>query len=237
MELQAQENTPVEQPEIRSIHPAGHSIELILSANRAVIDSPETQAMGATLAKMLNAEKKRLNTERDELVGNINKAATAARDLFKSQIEPIEAAKDQVLDKMTVYQQEQDRIAREEAEAIRKEQEELALAEAQRLEAAGDTVGAEEVLEEAADAPQQPVVEQGPVHDEYGNVGYMRQGAWKYEVENVSLIPQEFLMPDDRAIKAVIVEDVAAMKGGTIKKPRNIPGLKIYQEEAKTVVR
>lgn len=110
---------------------------------------------------------------------------------------------------------EAERIA---AEALRKQQEAEALLEAERLQAAGDSMGAESVIEQAISAPPPPVIMQSTVPQV---VGKSSRESWKFRITNEALIPREYLMVDEQKLSAV----VRAMKGKT-----KIPGIEAYPE-------
>src|SRR6266702_3533745 len=85
----------------------------------------------------------------------------------KQMVEPVENAVSKLKSLISgyEYEEEQKRRAAERmaAEALRKQQEAEAMLEAQRLQAAGDTMGAESVIEQAIAAPPPPVILQSSI--------------------------------------------------------------------------
>jgi hypothetical protein len=111
--------------------------------------------------------------------------------------------------------QEAERIA---AEALRKQQEADAMLEAERLAAAGDKLGAEQVIEQAVNAPPPPVIMQSTIPQVAGK---STREVWRFRVIDDSKIPREYLTVDEIKIGAV----VRALKGKT-----KIPGIEVYPE-------
>jgi len=223
MEMQAQQNN------IERDATATYQARLIQSSHNAEIVDRTTMGNGADLVKRIGAQIKSIEATRTSATKPINDGLKALNDHFKSFSEPLHQAKALVESKMNDYMREENRKAAEEQERLRKEQEEAALAEAARLEDAGDTAAAEEVLEEAAEAPQAIVPVTKQVHGDYGSTGFMKQGQWNYEIENLADVPLEYMMLDEKKVNAAI-----RRKDNPI---REIPGLKIEQGEGKIQVR
>lgn len=147
---------------------------------------------------------------------NLNKVVKAAEDYFaRKKAEQRKA------------EEEQRRLAAAEAARLRAEQAE-AEAEAQRKSAANDRISAvdygrraEELAEQAAAAEAIVAAPGAPVriHGEYGATAFAKE-EWLYEVDDPTLIPLEYLLPNDQAIKAALRRGV-----------RQIPGLKIYIQD------
>ncbi len=114
-------------------------------------------------------------------------------------------------------QEEADRNAEKEARRV---SEETAIADAIQLEAEGDKVGAEAVLNNPV-----PVTYRAPAVILPKAVptvaGVSTQTRWKFRITNEDEVPREYLMVDEKAIAGV----VASLKNKT-----NIPGVEVYPE-------
>lgn len=114
------------------------------------------------------------------------------------------------------YEQEQVRQIKEQEERKKaaKEQEEAMLKEAKRLHDIGEKEASEEVVQQAALAPPPPVFVPSTVPKQQGK---SIRKSWEYRVANRDLIKREFMMPDDKAIGALVRKlgpDAARIVGG-----------------------
>lgn len=134
-------------------------------------------------------------------------------DQIKFFVGKLEKAEKAVKRKVSDYQMEQERIRREEArrlaEEARKREEERRLAQAIET-------GDEEILEKPVEVPQVKVEEPRKMD----GVSFVEK--WTYEIQDVSQIPREYLMPDERKIRS----HVASMKDKA-----KIPGVRIYADK------
>lgn len=143
--------------------------------------------------KQLIAKIKAEFSEPKRKADEAHKAITA---MEKRTLEPVVGAMDLASASALTYKREQDRLAREEAEAIEKERqrdaEETRLKEAERLEALGKTDEAERVL----DAPV-PIERQRPFVSPVPKVsGLSTRGTWRARIVNSRLVNREFCTPD-----------------------------------------
>jgi hypothetical protein len=146
--------------------------------------------------------------------------------------DPLERVKKHLSLQIGSFDQEQERLRRiEEArlqaearklaeEEAKKAAEEQAIADALLLESAGDSTGAEAVLNNPMPQPVYvpPVILQ---RETVKTAGVSSAQTWKFVIENPDLIPREYLVPDSVKIGQI----VRAMKDKT-----NIPGIKAYPE-------
>lgn len=153
----------------------------------------------------------------------IAKAYQLHKSLIKKRddkVAPLEIAYARLKHMVGTYDQEQERIRREQErvaqEALRKQQEEEAMREAEALQNAGDAEGAEAVISQAAASPAPAVVIPSNVPKVFGKSS---REVWTYRIENESLIPREYLVPDSAKIGGV----VRALKANA-----KIPGIKAY---------
>jgi len=141
------------------------------------------------------------------------KAYKEVTDQIKFFVKKLEKAETAVKRKVSDYQMEQERIRREEerrlAEEARKKEEE------QRLSQAIETGD-----EEALDAPiETPTIKVGAPQKTEG-ISYVDK--WTYEIQDVSQIPREFLIPDERKIRSYVTN---------LKDRAEIPGVRIYKDK------
>lgn len=153
------------------------------------------------------------------------KALTSKR---KALIDPIEAQVSRLGREMAKYAAEQERLAREAAEAQAREaqarEQAAALAEAAGLEAAGlsdDALAAVDALLEPMPLVGASVVAAVP---KVAGVSYRE--VWKHRIVDEALIPREYLIVNESAIGKVI----AATKGAV-----KIPGVEVVVERVPVV--
>jgi hypothetical protein len=174
----------------------------------------------------------------------------AAKEKFDAIKKPLTEAKNRILawehevrDPLTrvkghlsiaigTFDQAQERARRAEEERIRKElqdqaeadakaaSEAQAIADAIALENAGDSKGAEAVLNNPVPQPVYvpPVILQ---RETVKTAGVASQQTWKFRIENPELIPREYLIPDEKVIGQI---------GRALKEKANIPGVQFYPE-------
>ncbi len=133
---------------------------------------------------------------------------------ISSYIDSLVKAERIVKKKLGVYREEQARKHREESQRLlaeaRKKEEERLLAEAEET-------GDDSILDDELIIPQPVVETEVPAMK-----GVSFTTVWKFEVVNVSELPREYLMPDERYIRDV----VKALKGNT-----KIPGIRVYSDQ------
>lgn len=137
---------------------------------------------------------------------------------------------------------------RRRAEADRQRAEAEAAArqrEAERLAKEKDRAGAAVAFEAAAAAEReaqraQAVVDAPPVRTrvmgEYGSTAYSKN-EWKFEIEDVTVVPLGFLSPDPRLIQAALDDALSEARAKGREEPEiAIAGVRFYQDE-KLIVR
>ena len=94
-----------------------------------------------------------------------------------------------------------------------------AVAEAESLQAIGETELAEQVIQQAVEAPPPVVV----LPKETPKMKEMQaRETWQFEVVDEKLVPREFMSPDPKKIGAVVRSQ---------KKLASIPGVRIWSEK------
>jgi len=151
-----------------------------------------------------------------EAAHKAHKQAITSRD---EKLKPWEEAVKAVKGLMADYKAERERQARAEALKLeaeaRKREEERKLAEAIAVAEAGDTDGADAIMEERITVPPVFVPPAPKTETRFREV-------WKFRVLDIALVPRQFLQPDDKKIGLY----VRAMKGAA-----NIPGVEVYSEK------
>ena len=132
-------------------------------------------------------------------------AYKAVTDTIKTYIDALEKAEKVVKKQLAAYQAEQDRIRREKEEAMRLER--------MKQEEEARKAGLAEIMPEPVYSPE-------PELAKVEGLSFVEN--WTFEITNASALPAEYLLPDDKKIRAV----VKAMKGDT-----NIPGVRAYAEK------
>jgi len=186
-----------------------------------VIDGPTMYEAAAGELRDIKARAKKVDDLRKSITKPLDDAKKATMDLFRPAVEAYAQAesilKRSMLDydkKVAAERREQERLAREAAEA---EQNRL-LAEAAEAEKSGDTGKAEELMMHAESVPTAPVV----ANNAPKASGISKTVNWKFEITDANKVPREYLLIDEKKIGQV----VRAMKGET-----NIPGVSAYPEE------
>jgi len=185
-----------------------------------VIDS-ESYTLAGTLWKAIKDMMKEVADTFDPMIEAAHKSHKLSLEKKAKFYAPLEKAYKDVKRLMSDYDTEQEKIRKAEemrlAEIARKQEEERRLAEAVALEQSGNKEEAEAIIEAPVYVP--PVVVPKTVPKMNGGPVY--RTIWKFKITNASLIPKDFLIPDEVKIGGV----VRSMKSAT-----NIPGVQAYEE-------
>ena len=197
------------------------------------IDTPKSYIASADDLKKIKAKAKELNETRMSLTRPIEESKKKIIAFFKEPLDFLSRAEDAVKKAMIIWQQEQERLRREEearlAEIQRKEAERLqreAAKEAARAESlktdkakAAAAAKAEELKAQAeATTAIAPTVES--TVEEVSGISTRK--AWKFEIVDKEKLPREYMIPDEKYIGQM----VRATKGR-----KEIPGVRIYSED------
>lgn len=156
---------------------------LLAQANSAVIDSRESDAKAADAVKLCNARLRSLDESRRSLVDPLNAHVKWINTEFKKVAQTLEEAKRLISEKALAFKlAEEDRQGKEQ-EALRKEAEEQAIADAEAAQNAGDEERAEALLDMAASTPEGKtnVVARG----DYTGASSSIKRDWKGEVVDI----------------------------------------------------
>jgi hypothetical protein len=199
---------------------------VIISAQSALaqvqdikVVTPSDYEVLATLVKDIKGRWVAIDEERKKLKRPIDAAASAVQNFFKAPLDALQRAEVLGKNKMAVYFQAQQRLQREEqAKADAK-----ARAERDRLEARA-AVAAEKGQEEKAQALQDSanaVVAPAIVREPPSVSGVSTRTIKRFEIVDESLLPREYLVPDEKKIRGV----VAALGFDA-----HIPGVRVYED-------
>lgn len=210
------------------------ALTTVQRATGLTVANIETRTLAADLGRNIAGLAKRA----EEWFAPMKKAAAAAHkaicDKENEVLTPLKAAKQYLSAQIGTFDQAQERVrlaeeARQQedarlkavAEAAQRAQD-IAIADAIVLEAQGDTTGADAVL--ANPVPQEvyvpPVVIPRAVPKAAGVSSVQN---WTFRITNADLIPREYMIPDEKAIRGVVK---------SMKSKANIPGIEVYPEGA-----
>ena len=176
-----------------------------------------------SLLKEVSDYSKALTAQRQELTRPLKEQAKAIEADFKKPLDFLKEADCIIRTKINAYLTAERRKAEAEAEAARKAAEEKALADALALEAEkGNTydpitqAAVNEMIEEKQDALIDATAIRSSVNQSTATSTV--RTVWTFEVVDLSAVPADFLMLNEKAVRQ-------AIKDGA----REIAGLKIFQ--------
>lgn len=208
------------------------ALTTVESAKLIVVTSADTRTQAAELGRNIAA----LDKEAEEWFAPMKRlAAQAHKEICAKENavrKPLDEAKRYLSGQIGKFDQEQERLRREEEARLQEEARKAAQAGADRLaaeqaiqdaielEQAGDTKGAEAVLNNPAPVPVYvpPVVVRSSVPRVEG---VSSAQVWKFRITDVNKIPREYMIPDEKVIGQI----VRAMKSKTA-----IPGVEAYPD-------
>lgn len=197
--------------------------QLCAQSERAVICCDEDSEKATDLSKWIASFIKKIEDERKSIVGPFNDKVKEINARFKAMTGPLDAANKTLRGKMTDYLRDKEQRERAAALALRKQQEEEALAHAEKLEHQGQTELANEHIEQAV--AHVPVVRKvAPTRGDFGGVSNLRDN-WTWEVEDIVALAKarpDLVMPHTTAINHLVKR--------AIQPEREIPGLRIFND-------
>jgi uncharacterized protein YdiU (UPF0061 family) len=158
----------------------------------------------------------------DPVIDQAHKAHKTACAAKKQYTEPLEAAERVVKSKMGTFISQEETKRREQEDRLRREA--IERSQAAQLQAAVDAEerGEKDVAEAILDArPMAPIVKVD--RSDLKVEGVSKVTIWRFRIVNPKLIPREFLIPDEKAIGAVVRQSREAT---------SIPGIEVYPEES-----
>lgn len=202
-------------------HVEQKSLTIIDQARAVRVFNAQSYTLAGEMWKQIRDMMKEVASTFDPIITAAHAAHKKALEKKAQYYTPLEQAQKSVKQLMSRYDEEQARIAREEAarlaEIARKAEEERLLQEAIMAEEAGEKEEAAAILQEEVYvapitiAKATPKLNGGPIYREIT----------KFEIINEFLIPRQYLCVDMVKLGGV----VRALKGAA-----NIPGIRVYSE-------
>lgn len=186
----------------------GQALNLEAYARLRVIASDEDVKKATDDLSLMAKLTKALEEKRKEYTGPINDHLKAVNETFKLFSGPIERANAITRQKILDYRKEQER-QRQEQERINQLRREAAEAE---MKLKGEITEPVQIVEVAAEPPAH-------YRTETGTLGTAKVKKW--EVENLDLIPREYMMIDATKIGKVVRAGIPS-----------IPGIRIWEEDS-----
>jgi len=191
-----------------------------------VKDNATYSQAGGILVLHKNLEKK-IKAYFKPLKDSAHKAWKIICNRENEEIEKLEPAIKHLNKQMTTWNLEQERIRKEQEDKLRREaekaEEERRLQSALEAEKAGAKEEAEAILNEPVFVPP-PIVEKTTPKV----AGQSMTTTWRWKLEDINLVPRQYLTTNDTAINAVV---------RSLKDKTNIAGIKIYPESSMRGVR
>lgn len=196
------------------------------NAKDMVITTHAGYELAAESLKIIKAKYNEIEAKRKEIVKPLDTARSLIQELFKKPLEFLKGAENSVKLRMVGWTDEQNRKRqaeedklRRKAEAEEKRKRDALQARAEKAEAKGDMVKAEELLQQAEEVHvEAPVL--ADTTPKVAGVSY--RDNWKFRIIDGDLIPREFMIPD-----TVLLNKIAKAEHGL----RKIPGIEFYSEE------
>lgn len=183
----------------------------------------DVEIAGYTLKTVKAIQKEVVSTFKPaiEQAHRAHKAIIAAQNKY---LNPLNKAEKKIKVAISNFVMERERKAKEEQRKMLEEARRKAAEEAQKAaEEALDKGDLERAiaLEETAGDPKGFVIP-GPAAPTKPKVpGLVTREDWKYEIVDASLLPREYLMPDERRIRKVV---------SALKSEAKIPGVRVWKE-------
>lgn len=195
---------------------------ILATANHLTIDSEDRYAEGAFLIKAIDFCQKTLDEELDPVRDKAYKAYKAVLDMKNQHLDPLTQARNILNTAMSSWRsKERSRLeeeARKRQDKIRQIAEENKISEAKMAEDAGDKKLAEEIINESI---EMPMVEVQKVQEVDGT--HVRR-TWRFKIAKPELVKNEFKVPDEKAIGALVRRMGKAAEG-------IVGGIEVYATE------
>lgn len=195
----------------------------------AISTAAEYDAAGAFL-KDVKAEQQRVEALRDTLLKPLSAAVAAARAIFAPRLQAIADVESKIKRGLLAYQDEQDRIQREEQrkadERARKEQERLQR-EAAKAEASGKVEKAE-LLQHRAEQTVAPLIQRAAPKV----AGIATREVWKAEVVELDTLVKAIAAGKAPLALVQPNEKVLGAQARSLKKDFIAPGVRVWSEKS-----
>ena len=203
---------PAEDPELSE-----SAKRLLRQAQSIEVTNADEYEAAAGVLQTLTAREKEVEAKKAELWDPLAKLTKSVQALFNPPLKVLDQAKKVVQQKMGAYALKQHNITLAAQQRVDQEAEdarEALMAKAERAADAGNTERAY-VLEARAQSVEAPTIEVDVPHV----AGVQLRKRWLFEVTDPDKVPREFLMVDERLIRAEVNAQEAAAK---------IPGVRIW---------
>lgn len=188
----------------------------LLEMAESLTVTAKTVGDASDILSWIATSKKKLEGQRVGLVKPLNDHVKFINNQFKDWMAPLNDADSAVRSKMLTYQQEQNRIAAE-ARAVEEERIRAERAEQERLTAEAEESGEPiQPIQPPMPAPDVPAMPDRTTRSTLGTTTVRK--IWTFEITNESAIPREYLVADEKKIRAVV-------KAGI----RNIDGVRVFE--------
>ncbi len=196
----AVEATAIEQPNTTAL--ATETSAAVQRATDIVVDSSGSLLDAGKFLRVLKTIRGRINDTFDPPIKSAHKTHKDMLAAKKEHDGPLSDAEKIVKRKVATYQDEQERIRRQEEDRLRaiarKEEEDRRLKEAAELEAQGDDDAAEAVIAEPIPTPPAHVPKTTPKVS-----GVTTRKVWKFRIVNAALIPRAYMTPNVQVLGAI----------------------------------
>jgi septal ring factor EnvC (AmiA/AmiB activator) len=202
---------PVDANKVRAVTEWNETVTLIVAEiDTTQVTSPETEAVAADVGRMAKDTLKELEDARTAAVKPLNDEVRTINAAYKPLTSALEAGIDRLKAKIAAYRA----AARAAAEAAAKlAQEQRAALEQKAQEAAAAGLPIPPIITEVPQAAPAKRVE--------GTIGTSSgRETWAFEVEDPAIVPRQYMVVDEKLIRAAVAVGVRA-----------IPGVRIFQKE------
>lgn len=204
--------SPAADPEL-----SASAKRLLTQAQSIVVSTAEDYEVAGIVLQTLTARERAVEAKKKELWDPLAKLTRSVQNLFNPPLKVLEQAKKIVAEKMGAYALKQRNIALAKQQAAEEEAEETRkklLARAEEATDDGNHARAV-ILEARADSVQAPTI----VMDVPQVAGLHLRERWLFEVTDAKLVPREYLMVDERLIRAEVNAKESLAK---------IPGVRVW---------
>lgn len=209
-------------PEIIKKENAGYLVQIsdiVEKAKTITIASRDQYAEALDFCKVILNMRKSAVATKEKLKRPALDFNKAVDEQFNAVDKPLAEVEGVIKKKLLNFDREEELKAAE-AERLRKQAEEKALADAKTAEEANNPVAAEALLEIAVSKSEEVVAPAQTGAKTDFATGFKKKGPWKVEVLDLSKVDRRFLILDESLVKK------AAAAGET-----NLSGLKVWQED------
>jgi len=195
----------------------------IFLAQRFTVASSDDYVQAGEILKTVKGHYQEIETKRKEMTSPLDEAKRRIMDFFRQPLEQLGNAERQIKSAMLTFTQEREKARREQEEQLqalaRAERERLNKLTSEKLSQAletGNLEKAEEILDAVVEVATPTVQQEKPKVQ-----GVKTVIRWKYRIVDESLIPREYLIPNEK-----LLANIAVTTKGTVK----IAGIEFYSE-------